>query len=859
MNVPRRPPPVASWIIRRMFPDEGGCSVLGDMTETYHDLAEREGVFRARAWFRGQCAKAFPAYVIDEFLWGVTMFRNYLLVALRNLKKNGIYSVLNIAGLAIGIAAFVLITLYVRFELSFDRYHQDADRVYRVIREGKAFTPAALGGALKERIPEISAVARIIRSPKTLVSRDSRQFLEDDFYWAEPGTIRTFSLSFIAGDPGTALDDPSSVVLSRGAAEKYFGTADPLGKRLAVNEENEFTVTGVFRDMPANSHFVMNAVVPYESYFRITGEDINKWTNNFSYTYVLLDEGADPKATAEKIASEIEAPLFRRFGEKEPFPRYFFLQPLTDIHLHSRLLQEMEGNNDMIAIILLSSVALLILAIACVNYMNLATARSLRRGKEVGLRKAVGAGRGQLIVQYLGESVGLTALAALAAVGLILLVLPAFNTLVERHLAFQPVQSPGLFLGLVLLTLLVGTAAGLYPAMRMSGFRPVSIVRGAFPASRRGSSLRNMLVLFQFAATIGLIVCTLAVRDQMRFIKTADMGFTREQIITVPVLEGSGRRSLESIRTELLRYPDVKAVATSGRLPDNIDTFTARDWTGRNPAEPVPIYFTTVSHDFAGLFGLEIAQGRDFSRDFPSDEGGAFLVNETAVKVAGWDSVLGRKLTHWNGASGTIVGVVKDFHSQSLHRPIAPLYLFLDSRSFRTISIKVDTADISAALNRVKEVFKKHAPAAPFSFSFFDEVFERAYVSERRTGRIFSAFSVLAIFIACLGLFGLTAFAAEQRTREVGIRKVLGASSSSVFLLLSREFIGWVILANILAWPAAWLIMNKWLQKFAYRISLGIVPFLISAATALVIAYLTVSWQSVKSARANPVDSIRYQ
>ncbi len=787
------------------------------------------------------------------------MFRNYLRVALRNLRRGGIHSALNAGGLAVGIAAFLLIALYVRFELSYDRANPFSGRVYRVVREGRAFTPAPLGPALTEKIPEVDAAARIMRSPATMISRDDRQFLEDDFYWAGPEIFAIFPPAFIAGDPRTALDDPMAVVLSRSAAVKWFGTADALGKRLTVNEDLEFMVSGVFRDQPVNSHFRMNAVVPYETYFRADNGGLDSWTSNFTYTYCRLREGASPKAVAGKVAAEIEAPLFRSFGAKEPFPRYFHFQPVTDIHLRSHLLQEMEGNGDIKYVILFAAVAVLILAIACVNYTNLAVARSLRRGREVGLRKVVGARKGQLVVQYLGESVGLAAAATLGAVAIVFLALPAFSDLVGRSLAFRPFGSPGLLAGLVLLVLVVGTAAGFYPALRMSGFRPIAVIGGSFTRSRKGSRLRNALILFQFATTIGLIVCALAVRGQMRFIDTADLGFSREQIVTIPVHGRSVRQNLGALQTELLRDPAVKAVATSERLPDNIDTFTSRDWTGRNPDPPLPIYYDGVSHDFVRLFGLSIVEGRDFSRDFPSDENGAFLLNETAVKLAGWESAVGRRFADWSGQAGTIVGVIKDFHSQSLHHPIAPLYLFLNPRSFETISVKIDTAALPAVLSRVREVFRRGAPGVPFAFSFFDEVFGRAYAAERRAAGIFGAFSALAIILACLGLFGLTAFSAEQRTREVGIRKVLGASGSRILALLSREFIAWVVLANLLAWPAAYWIMDQWLRKFAYRIHLGPAPFLAAGAAVVLIASLTVAWQSARAVKADPVDCLRYE
>jgi putative ABC transport system permease protein len=786
------------------------------------------------------------------------MFKNYLLVTIRNLKKNNTFSFLNTLGLAVGLAAFTLIALYVRFELSFDRYHDNADRIYRVIREGRAFTPPPLAPALKAGLPEVAAAARVLRSPKTLISIEQASFLEDEFYWADSATFDVFTIPFLSGDSKTALNDPAAIVLSRRAARKYFGHADPMGRTLTVSERHEFRVAGVMADMPANSHFVMDAVVPYEAYFRVTGNDIASWRANFSYTYLRLREGAGLETLDAKIPAAIEAPLMKAAGVKPPYPRLYFLQPVTAIHLHSRLQQEIGPNNDMSSILLFSSIAFLILFIACVNYMNLATARGVRRGREVGMRKVVGARKGQLVTQFLSESVALAGLAMVIAVVMVLAALPAFNGLVDRRLSFDPIRDPLLFAGLAVVTLIVGLAAGSYPALRMSGFKPISVLRGAFARSSEGAALRNVLVLVQFSITIVLIVCTVAVRDQMKFIRTADMGYAREQIITLPVRGDSARRNIEAIKSELIRYPDILAVSTSARLPNEIDTFTSRDWTGRNPEEPIPIYYNTADYDFVELFGMQVVQGRNFSREFPSDQKGAFLVNETAVRVAGWTSPIGRKLTHWRGNTGEIVGVLKDFHSQSLRRPIEPLYIFLDGGDFSTLSVKVGPAGIPAAIDRIKGVMTKYAANYPFSYSFFDEVFERAYFADRRTGRLFGSFAALAIFIACLGLFGLSAFTAEQRTKEIGIRKVLGASDANIFARLSREFVRWVVLANIVAWPVAYFAMNGWLRSFAYRTHIGIAAFLASGGAALLIAGLTVSFQAVRSARANPVKSLRY-
>ncbi len=855
----RQPPRIAVWFIRKMFPDRGECSVLGDMIETYRLLADEKGHFWARLWFWTQFLKAFPYLLIDESRWRIQMLKNYLWVTLRNLKKNSTYSLLNIMGLAVGMTAFTLIALYVQYELSFDKHHKNAGRIYRVIREGRAFTPAALGPALREKIPEVEWVARMMRRSDTLISQEQKHFLEEEFYWADPEMFKIFPLSFLSGDHRTALKDPSAIVLSRRTAKKYFGNADPMGKILTVNDRYEFKVSGVFENMPANSHFIMDAVVPYETYFQITNNDITSWRSNFSYTYFLLREGADPEAVANKISPVIEVPLLKAAGAKGPYPKYYFIQPMTGIHLHSHLMQEIGVNNHIKYIILFLSIAFLILFIACINYMNLATARSLRRGKEVGMRKVVGAHKGQLIVQFLGESVALAVIAMIFSIMMVLVALPAFNSLVERHLSLNLIQNPQLFVGLVFITMFVGLFAGSYPAVGMSRFRPISVLSGAFTRSPKGSSLRNVLVLVQFAITIFLIVCTIAVREQLKFIKSADLGYAKEQIITLPVRGGSVRQNIQSIKTELLKNSDIVAVSTSGRLPNDIDTFTSRNWTGRDLEEPIPIYYNTADYDFIDLFGIQIVQGRAFSRDFPSDETGAFLVNETAVKVAEWESAIGRKFTHWSGESGRIVGVMKDFHLKSLHSPIEPLYIFLSASDFSNIAIKVKSTNIPATVDYVEGIFKQLSPSYPFSYSFFDEVFERAYFTEQRMGRVFGAFAILAIFIACLGLFGLTTFAAEQRTKEIGIRKVLGASGSKIFLLLSKEFIRWVLLANLIAWPVAYFTMNKWLENFTYRIHIGIVAFLISGGTALLIASLTVSYQSFRSARTNPVDSLRYE
>ncbi len=854
-----RPPRIAGWLIRRMFPDSGGSSTLGDMIETYRSLAAERGPLWARLWFWVQCAKSVPYFMSDELYGRISMFKNYLKIAFRNMRKNRTHSVLNIVGLAVGLAVFILIILYVRHELSFDRYHEKAGRMYRVVRENRAFTPPPLGPALKDKFPEVEAAGRLIRSTSFVVSYGREHFLEAEFFWADPEMFLIFSIPFIEGDPVAALEDPAAILLSQKAAEKYFGDEDPMGKVLTVNSRNNFVVSGVFENMPPNSHFKMDVVVPYVTYFQVYGPDITSWMSNFCYTYALLRDGTDPAALESKIHPVIERPLYRQAGMKEPFPKLYQIQPVTEIHLRSHREQEISVNNDIKYVWLFSSIAFLILFIACVNYMNLATARSIRRGREVGMRKVVGARRGQLILQFLGESLATAFLAMGLSLILIKSTLPAFKSLVERQLIFNPAADPQLFLGLLGIVLFVGLFAGSYPALSLSKFKPASVLTRSCSRSAKGSALRNVLVLVQFSISIILIVCTLTVREQLEFINQADVGYSREQIITLPVRDDSIRRNIAAIKNELLRNPGIMAVTAAHRLPNDIDNFTSRDWTGRNPDEPITIYYNMADSDYVNLFGLEIIEGRNFSREFSSDPGGAFLVNETAVKVAEWDTVIGRKMTHLGRLSGTIVGVLKDFHLHSLHRPIEPLYIFYNPGSFSNIAIKIHTADIPATLAYTESVMKRFSPGFHFAYKFFDEVFARAYVTEQRMGKIFRSFAVLAIIIACLGLFGLAAFAAEQRTKEIGIRKVLGASVSKIILLLSREFIRWVLLANIIAWPIAYLAMSRWLQNFAYRTHLGIAVFLISGAAALLIASLAVSYQALKSAQADPVGSLRHE
>jgi putative ABC transport system permease protein len=801
------------------------------------------------------------------------MIKNYLVTAWRNIKKSKAYSALNILGLAVGMAVFILIMLFVRYELSFDRYHENGRNIYRVVQEQPgnyylgsnlfAVTPGPLARAMVQDFPEVLKATRIDDWSNVLVLAGEKTFLENRIHWTDPQTFEIFSFPIIRGDGASVLKDASSVLLSESAAARFFGDADPIGRTIvmkAYEMDSEFKVAGVFRDIPVNSHFVMNVVAPFETMGKIQETDLTRWGNNSYYTYILLQDGADPRALEAKLVPFIAKYEAERGWKHEGQHSRYFLQPLTRIHLHSRVNFDMGLVGDARFVLLFASIAVLVLVIACVNYMNLATARSLKRAREVGLRKVVGAGKAQLVRQFIGDSVALTFIALVGAVGLVLAALPFFRAFVERDISFNPFRDLALMPALVLLAAVVGVVAGSYPAFFVSAFRPVAALRGTGASRAKGKGIRNALIVFQFAASIALIVCTIGVRSQLRYIRNTDMGYDRDQILVL-VSRGGVRTGLEAFKTELRQNSAVVSVASSSCLPNNVTSSTNAQWPGQPESVDIPIYVADADYDFAELYGLELVRGRNFSRDHPSDANGAFLINESAQKAVGWDDPIGREFgrTREGAAKGKIVGVLKDFHIHSLHLPIMPLYIFLDPARSSRISIKIRGGNIPETLAFIRKTWERFAPEYPFEFSFFDEIFDRAYRVERRLGTMFSAFAGLAVLIACLGLLGLASFTAEQKTKEIGIRKVLGASSSGIVVLLSREFMKWVVAANFVAWPIGYFAMRTWLQNFAYRIDLTVPMFLGAALAAFLVAIATISFQTYRAATANPAESMRYE
>jgi putative ABC transport system permease protein len=866
-----RSPRLARGLLSRFLGSGEHWGLIGDLDEIYAERAREKGRASARAWYWGQIAKFAPAYLWNSLLWSKDMFKNHMLIAWRNIKKSKAYSALNILGLAAGMAVFILIMLFVRTELSYDRYHANAKNIYRVVQqqpgndyEGSdrfAVTPAPLAKAMEADFPEVRAAARVDFMTNVLLDVGDKTFLQDKVFWADPQTFEIFSFPLVRGDQATALRDPSSTLVSERTARRLFGRDDPVGRTIRFRVQDrpfDFKVTGVFRDIPANSHFDMDVVAPFTTLASVTTDnDFSEWDSSSYFTYALLRDGADPKSVEGKFPAFLDKYRRDDVGAHHGRKTRLILQPLAGIHLSPRINFDLARSGDPRFVFLLASIAVLVLIIACVNDMNLATARSLKRAKEVGLRKVVGAAKGQLVRQFLGDSILMTFLALILAVGAVLLVLPAFRSFVERDIAFDPLRDPALTPALLLLALVVGVAAGGYPAFFVSAFRPAATLKGTGASRAKGKGLRNGLIVFQFAASIALIICTIGVRSQLRYIRGKDMGFDREQIVVLRP-RGAVRKDVQSFRTELRKNPAVLGVSASACLPNSIDSNTNANWPGRPDGVRIPIYWMSADYDYLSLFGLKLAEGRGFSREFPSDAKGAYLINESAQKVLGWKDPVGRAFGGKEQV-GTIVGVLKDFHQHSLHLPIMPLYISLGPDYARYLSIKIRGGNIPETLDFIKRTWRRLEPDYPFEYRFFDDIFNETYRAEQRMGTMFSLFAGLAVLIACLGLVGLASFTAERKTKEIGIRKVLGASSSGVIVLLSREFMKWVVVANLIAWPVGYFVLRSWLRNFAYRTSLTVPMFLGAALAAFAIAAAVISLQTYRAATANPADSIRYE
>ncbi len=800
------------------------------------------------------------------------MIKNYLKIAFRNLTRQKGYSFINITGLAIGMACAIFILLWVQDELNYDRFHQNKDNIFRVVtlfnEEGNTVygeqTPAPVASFLKNNFPEIQEATTVnlgwlTGNSRNIIKFGEKSFYTDDLILTDPSFFDIFSFPFLQGDKNTALENPNSVILTHSIAEKCFGSEDPMSKTIQV-DGNPMTVTGVIADVPQNSHLRFDVVLPL-IYARNTnrGFFLTKWDSYAFTTYVSLQDGVAINEINQKIDD-----LIRKndpdFGDTAA---YIFLQPLSKIRLFN-----VDGSvGFMRYVYIFSTIALIILLIACVNYMNLSTARSGKRAKEIGLRKVVGSKRANIIRQFFSESMLYAFISFIISVYIVITLLPQFNELTGKHIAFNTVN-PGFLFGFVFVALFTGIIAGSYPALYLSSFTPIDILKKSKSTGAKKSLLRKMLVIFQFSLSIGLIICMTIVSAQVGYMRNAEIGFEKENVITLPI-SGKIENIVESFKNELKQNPDIVSVSLKSSSPLSSGPFSGSiSWERKNPDLQVDWCHPMVDHDYFKTLNMKIVDGRDFSKKIQSDLQEGFILNEEAVKQGNIENPVGKQITV-NSKNGIIIGVVKNAQLSSLRFTISPQVYHL-SRTFReqfqTVFIKIDSGEddhpfnkIAASLAHVERVWKKFMPDSPFEYRFLDEMLENQYRTEMRISSILNTFTVLAIFLSCLGLLGLTSFMAEQRTKEIGVRKALGASVTGIVILLSKEFAKWVLLANVVAWPLAYYFMNKWLQEFAYRIDIGIGTFLASAVIALIIALLTVSFLTIKAALANPINSLRYE
>lgn len=805
--------------------------------------------------------------MLQTYLWELSMLKNYLKIATRNLIKHRGYTFINVSGLALGMACCLLIVLYVSHELSYDRYHVNSDQVYRVTREffdenntsilhlTRLSFPIA--PAMEEELPEVERAVRVW-SDDGLVSYEGRHFEEDGFAFADPAFFDVFTVPLLQGDPATALVEPNTMLVSQTMATKYFGAADPVGEVLQLYGQADMRVVGVFEDLPDNTHFDFSFLISHttlDAWF--SEERRNHWGSfNGHATYVLLAEGAQ----AADLQAKLPAFLRSHLEAENNTTDYLELQALTDIHLRSNFSSDDGAQGSITYIYMFSAIALFVLLIACFNFMNLATARSANRTREVGMRKVLGAYRSQLVKQFLGESTLLALVAMVLAIVLAAAVLPAFNSFTGKSLAlFSSVEQTLRLLGVLLtLALGVGMVAGSYPAFFLSAFRPVAVLKGATGGSWR-SRFRTVLVVAQFAISIVLLIGMGVVSQQLDFIQNKRLGLQTEQRIVLPATSAM-QRDFGAVRDQLLTHPNIQAVTASrlvpgGRLVDHIGAKAEVN----GALNDITLSLNPVDHDFLDVYGMEIAAGRTFSKDLASDSTQAFVLNETAVQLAGWaspEAAIDQNLTLEGNSGfrlpGQVVGVVKDFHFESLHEEIAPQVMFVMPQRYRSVTVKVAAAHLNETLAFLEERWQMYRPNNPFSYVFLDERFGALYAAEQQLGRMFAYFAGLAVFIACLGLFGLASFMTEQRRKEIGVRKVLGASVSSIVALLSKEFIKLVAVAVLVAGPIAYVVMADWLDSFVYQTTMGPGLFLIAGVVALGIALLTVSYQSIRAALADP-------
>jgi putative ABC transport system permease protein len=862
------PPLIPLFFLKLLLKGEEFYEFAGDIDEIYRYMLESQPRWQARTWYWFRILESLPGIIVNKIYWRMIMIKNYFKIALRNFKQHKGYSSINLAGFAAGMACCLVILVYIRHELSYDRYHKDGERIYRIAQDirtrtaNRVFAPISpmVATTLKAEYPQVENAARVLTTSSRLVRREEKLFYEDRFMYADQELFEVMTIPFVQGNPKEALTRPQTLVISERMALKYFGHDDPFGKTLEINQQ-EFEITGIVEDPPTDTHLKYDLIASMETL--ADWEEMTNWYSTMFYTYLKLR----PNVNVEEFSQQVSRLADKHVGEqlKEWGDTYhYFLQPISSIHLHSNIRYEAEPPGNPLYVTIFSYVGLFILLIAGLNFMNLSTARSANRAKEVGLRKVVGAQKAQLIGQFLGESLLVTILSLGLAVIIVRIAIPLINDITGLSLRFSLLLTPLILLFMIGGAILVGLAAGIYPAFVLSSFRPVATLKGMLRSGSHGFVLRKVLVIIQFSISVFLIFGTLVISRQFSYMKNQYLGFEKEQKLIIPLRGGiSITENYESVKDLFSNHPSITGASVSSSVPGRGVSNFAIELVGEEDTKNQSMFHLYFDHDFIPQYGIEMAAGRSFQKEMHTDIRGAFLINEAAVKAFGWSSpeeAIGKRLkTGFGVRINPIIGVTKNFHYRGLQSEVEPLVMEFQPDIFRYLTLSIDISNLKETLAFIESQWKALFPGNPYESFFLDADFDQQYKAEEQIGKIFGIFTLMGLMIACLGLLGLASFTAESRTKEIGIRKVLGASVMGIAVMLSKQFTKWVLLSSIIAWPIAYYFMNKWLKNFAYRTSIDIATFLLSGLLVLVIALLTVSFQSVRAAVANPADSLRYE
>ncbi|MFC1556197.1 ABC transporter permease [candidate division KSB1 bacterium] len=846
MKHKKRPPKIAELLLKLFSPDNFHTTAPGDFEEVYFQLLQSDGFFRAWIWYWRQVLRSLPGLINEKIYGDLTMIRNYLKVAFRNIKRHKGYSFINISGLAVSMACCMIIIIFVQNDLTYDSFHSKADRIFR-LQSNLVVQPGPLAPYLKENFPEVENAVRLARRTRT-IRYEEKVFEENRLYSVDPNFFDMFDFPLIKGNPETALNRPYTVVVTEETAVRYFGTEDALGKTLRYDDTCDLTVTGVMKDIPDNSNITFDLLLSNltDKALGSSPDDV-QWGNHFLFTYVELADQVDYLSFIPQIENIVieQVPALN-------ISKKLTMVPLRHIHLYE--------NNAIRYVYIFSAIAVFILLIACINFINLTTARVNTRIREIGVRKVIGGTRSMLAKQFFGESVLTTMIAGMLAIFVLLLALPFANSI--ANLNFTPaalINNPIVISGFFILICATGILAGLYPAIYISAFRPAFLIKGTGAKHRTNVLRRKILVVFQFVISVALIISTGIIYSQLEYIQSTNLGYEKEHLLFVR-LKTPIRQNSKVFKEELLRNPEISSVCLASSIPSYVgNTGSGMDWDEK-PEDLSPSWpFVAADPDYISTIGLELSEGRDFSKDLQTDGELSFIVNEKAVEAMGYESPIGKRFSLW-GNEGKIIGVLRDFHFRPLHKQIEPLMIFNAPNFYSNAIIRIrPETSLSNTIEYIENVWNQFARDFPVEVEFLDQSFQQYYESEKRMSEVFRYFTFITIFIACLGLFGLISCIVEQRTKEIGIRKTLGAGLSNIVGLIGKEFLLLIVVSNIIAWPIAYFAMEKWLSNFAYHTDIALLIFVVSFIVVVALTIATIGIQILRAARANPVDSLRYE